>query len=374
MSTDTADVVVVGGGIFGAATAYYLSKHVEHITLVEKTGIASQASGFSYGGLSPLSGIGIPGPQAPLAQFAFDLHKKLSHVMEAERQSNVHYRVVDSVDVAFTSKETVESLKKREWINQQDGFSAESLDETDIQKLDARLNIEALGGLLIRGPMQVDSAQLTATLIELSKAKVNIAECTSIDVENNEVTGVCLANGEHISTRNVVVATGPWLASLFANPFNFVEIYPLKGEILRMACPDAALEYTFGWGGNFVCTKPDGLIWAGTTETKCGFDSRITKSGRESVLASVKKVLPGLKIDKIDKQTACLRPMSRDGLVVLGKTESTKGLYVCGCGGRKGILYAPGVGKIVADLILNRNVAIDIAAFSPNRIASKARI
>ena len=56
MSTDTADVVVVGGGIFGAATAYYLSKHVEQVTLVERTGIASQASGFSYGGLSPLSG------------------------------------------------------------------------------------------------------------------------------------------------------------------------------------------------------------------------------------------------------------------------------------------------------------------------------
>ena len=372
MSTDTADVVVVGGGIFGAATVYYLSKHVDRVTLVERTGIASQASGFSYGGLSPLSGIGIPGPQAALAQYAFNLHKKLSHVMATGRQSKVQYRIVDSVDVAFTGKETEESFKKRVWINQQIGFSAESLDERDIQKLDARLNKEALGGLLIRGSMQVNSAQLTSTLIELSNAKVNIAECISIDVEDNAVTGVCLANGEHISSRNVVVATGPWLAALFANPSNFVEIYPLKGEILRMACPDTALPYTFGWGGNYVCTKPDGLFWAGTTETKSGFDSQITKAGRESVLASVKKILPSLKIDQIDKQTACLRPMSSDGLVVLGKTESTKGLYVGGCGGRKGILYAPGVGKIVADLILNRNVEIDIAAFSPNRIASKA--
>ena len=139
-----------------------------------------------------------------------------------------------------------------------------------------------------------------------------------------------------------------------------------------MECLDKPLQYTFGWGGNYVCTKPDGLVWAGTTETRSGFDFQITDSGRKIVLASLRKLLPGLKIERITEQTACLRPMSNDGLMVVGETVPTTGLFVCGCGGRKGVLYAPGIGKIVADLILDQEVEIDVASFSPNRFASTA--
>lgn len=372
MSVETADVVVVGGGIFGAATAFYLSNHVEHVTLVERLGIASQASGFSYGGLSPLSGFGVPGPQAALAQYAFKLHKNLAHEMEVERQNDVQYRVMDSVDVAFTESEGSALIQRHEWINQQDGFSAKSLDRTDIQNLDARLNPEALGGLLISGPMQVNSARLTSALVDLSRARVNFSECTSLVIENNTVIGVSLANGDRISSPNVVIATGPWLSSQSFAGNSLVEVYPLKGEILRMACLDKPLQYTFGWDGNYVCTKPDGLVWAGTTETRSGFDFQFTQGGREAILASARKILPGLQIEQIAKQTACLRPMSKDGLVVVGETGSIRGLFVCGGGGRKGILYAPGIGKIVADLILSRKVEIDVASLSPKRFTSTA--
>ena len=118
----------------------------------------------------------------------------------------------------------------------------------------------------------MNSAQLTEALVELSQAKVYIAECTSIDLENNSVVGVSLANGDRIASRNVVVATGPWLSTHLPTRNNVVEGYPLKGEILRMECLDKPLQYTFGWEGNYVCTKPDGLVWAGTTETRSGFE------------------------------------------------------------------------------------------------------
>ena len=55
------EVVVVGGGISGVCTALYLSRHSIDALLVERDGIGSQASGFAHGGLSPLSGAGIPG-------------------------------------------------------------------------------------------------------------------------------------------------------------------------------------------------------------------------------------------------------------------------------------------------------------------------
>ena len=55
------EVVVVGGGIVGCAAAYYLTKEGARVTIIEREGLANQASGYSAGMLNPLTGIGIPG-------------------------------------------------------------------------------------------------------------------------------------------------------------------------------------------------------------------------------------------------------------------------------------------------------------------------
>ena len=69
--TGTNDVVVVGGGAAGCSVAYYLALAGVKSTIVEREGIASQASGFSAGGLNPLQGTGIPGPLASVAMESF---------------------------------------------------------------------------------------------------------------------------------------------------------------------------------------------------------------------------------------------------------------------------------------------------------------
>ena len=56
------EVVIVGGGVAGCATAYFLSLAGVKATIIEREGISSQASGFSAGGLNPLEGSCIPGP------------------------------------------------------------------------------------------------------------------------------------------------------------------------------------------------------------------------------------------------------------------------------------------------------------------------
>ena len=62
------DVVIVGGGIVGMVTAYYLAKAVVPSVVIERDAIGSHASGYAYGGLSPVSGFGIPGPLAEVSQ------------------------------------------------------------------------------------------------------------------------------------------------------------------------------------------------------------------------------------------------------------------------------------------------------------------
>ncbi|PYN93734.1 MAG: oxidoreductase, partial [Candidatus Rokuibacteriota bacterium] len=100
MAENSADVVIVGGGIAGMTTAYYLAKSGVPSVVVERDAIGSHASGFAYGGLSPLSGFGIPGPQAEIAQDGMRRHRELSKSLLEETGIDVDFRVRFSLALA----------------------------------------------------------------------------------------------------------------------------------------------------------------------------------------------------------------------------------------------------------------------------------
>src|SRR5258705_4086215 len=66
--TISSGVVIIGGGIVGMVTAYYLARAGVASVVVERDAIGSHPSGFAYGGLSPVTRAGIPGPLPRMAQ------------------------------------------------------------------------------------------------------------------------------------------------------------------------------------------------------------------------------------------------------------------------------------------------------------------
>ena len=142
---------------------------------------------------------------------------------------------------------------------------------------------------------------------------------------------------------------------------------PLKGQILRVRAPGAPFHCSVGWSDNYATTKPDGLLWTGTTEDDVGFDESPTASGRDSIMTSLLKMIPSLTEAQLVQQTACVRPLSSDGLPVLGPLEGWEGVYVATGAGRKGILLGPAMGRATADIITRGASDIPIEALGPGR-------
>ena len=77
-SPSASGIVIIGGGICGIATAYYLAREGIASTVIERDSLASHASGFAYGGLHPFSGSDIPGALTGMARRGFELHRALA--------------------------------------------------------------------------------------------------------------------------------------------------------------------------------------------------------------------------------------------------------------------------------------------------------
>ena len=365
------NVVIVGGGIVGMTAAYYLARAGVPSVVIERDAIGSHASGFAYGGLSPVTGFGIPGDLAEVAQEGMRLHRELAESVVEETGIGVDFRVRPSLALAFTEAEAQRLQANLGWQQRQPGYAVRWLERAEARRVEPRIADEALGALLVEGTADVEPYRLVLALTRASEAlgvTVRHGRVTGLRREGGRVTGVLLERGP-LDCSAVVLAVGPWSGETSAWLDLPIAVRPLKGQILRLQAPGEPVACSVGWGHNYATTKPDGLLWAGTTEEEAGFDEETTVAARDEVGAALVKMLPAMADAQVVHQTACLRPLASDGLLLLGRVPGIDGAYMATGAGRKGILFGPAMGRAVADLVLTGAAKIALDAFAPGRFA-----
>ena len=365
------DVVIVGGGIVGMATAYYLAKGGVPSIVIERDAIASHASGYAYGGLSPLGGFGIPGPLAEIAQDGMRLHQELAESLVEETGMNVDFRVRPSLALALTDADVQRLQAALPWQQRQAGYGAHWLDPAEARRVEPRISEETIGAVLIDGTADVEPYRLVLALTKAAEemgATVRHGRVTGLRRDGGRVTGVILERGE-VACSAVVLGLGPWSGETSSWIDTPIEVRPLKGQILRLQAPGPPVACSVGWGHNYATTKTDGLLWAGTTEEEAGFDEETTPEARDEIGTALVKMLPAMADAQVVYQTACLRPLASDGLLLLGRVPALENVYMATGAARKGIVYGPPMGRAIADLILTGSTKIALDAFNPGRFA-----
>ncbi len=147
---NASDVVVIGGGAAGCSVAYHLALAGVKSTVIERDGIASQASGFSAGGLNPLQGIGIPGPLGPVAMESYLMHKELWPRLHDETGIDYEWRIISLVQAAFQESELPGLQETVEVFTAAVGFEASFLDREQLLDLEPRVSPDVLRGALAR--------------------------------------------------------------------------------------------------------------------------------------------------------------------------------------------------------------------------------
>ena len=366
------DVCIIGGGIVGLSTAYFLSLNKISVTVLDPDSIGSHASGFAYGGLSPLGEAGQTADiisELAVARLGMSIHSDFAQSLPELTNIDIQHRFRPALDLAFTDTEVVEAKSQVKWRANEDGYSVQWIDPQEVHNLVPEVSENILGAVFTTGVADVEPYRLMLALTTAcEKMGVNIihTRAQGLNYKESSVESVSTDRGD-IYCDSAVLAMGPW--SLNASEWikQDIPITPLKGQILRMKSDEVNLNISVGWRGNYACTKPDGLLWAGTTEENAGFDDSTSAFGRDSVLTALTKMINGLDSAELVHHTACLRPLSADGKIILGDVPNISHLFIASGTGRKGILLGPGMGKLTSDLITNQPIGIDLNPFSLSR-------
>jgi glycine oxidase len=367
VSDGHARVAVIGGGIAGSFAAYFGAQVGARVTLVERDHVGGHASGNNPGGLNPLYGVGIPGPLAALALESFRLHESCARdgripvAPEPKRRLNL---AVDDADL--------DALRRLKSVyDETPGFSATWLSGRELHEREPRLAPSIAHGLLAEGDLHVDAARYTAAVAAAAVergAAIRQALVTGIVRDGSHAVAVHTEAGP-VACDAVVVATGAWSeepAGWLGVP---LPIAPVKGELLLAELPRGAVGLDLAWNMVAIYRVDAARVMIGGTETDSGFDERCTARARHGLLEEANRIVPGMTDAEVVGHFAGLRPVTADGMPIVGMAPGFENVCLALGGGRKGMLFGPAMGKAAVDLLLDGSTAISIAACSPERFA-----
>ena len=364
------DVAIIGGGVTGCAAAYYLTREGLDVAVIDHQGIANAASGYALGLLNPLSGALIPGRLASFAIEAFDEHRRLWPQLEEESSIDFQGRMMPHLEVVLDEIDVSPLWDEMGRWNATDGFSARWLDCEGVRALDGRIAEDVVGAVLLESLGMVDSRLLTRALMDAAcqrGASIVEERALGISWSGDRAVGVNTTGGE-IACHAVVIATGPWSGPMGEWTGLDIPVTPLKGQIVRLEGLSPPMRYHIA-GPGAVVQKADGKLWVAATEEEVGFDLTTTSEARQSLLERAARVFPSVSHVRVLEQTACLRPRTPDSLPIIGGAPNRDNVYLATGGGKKGILLAPAMGRVVADLVVRGETRLPIDDFAPGRFA-----
>jgi len=337
-------IVVVGAGIVGCAIARELASRGADCTIVEDRGVAGGATQASAGMLAPYVEAHERGPLLDLGIRSLQLYRDWIVAVRRESRLPVEFDAIGTLEVA-DSVERAAALK---------AASAEHgrfIDPGELQREYPQVR-ESFGGRLTSEHGYVNAGQLANALAQAADGYG--AAFLSARVERITREGGALridTTSQTLRPDRVVLAAGAWANGI--QGIHTPPIKPIRGQIVQLAWPGRTLR-SIVWGPRcYVVPRLDRTVLVGATAEDAGFDERTTAAGIRDLLGAACDLLPEACQASFLDARAGLRPMSPDGLPVLGTDPREPAIIHAAGHYRNGVLLAPITAKLIGDLILD---------------------
>ena len=380
-----ADVVIVGGGIMGSATAYYLLKHQPdlNVVVIEKDPTYRFASTVLSDGNQRI-------------QFNLKENIEMSLYGQEVYKTFAKDMAVDDkpVDIAFKQEGNLfvvnEATKDAalEGLNRQQSLGADVrwLEPEEVKELFPPYNLKDCVGATF-GPKDGTLSPFDMLLAYRNKAismgaKYHEAVAASINGTAKQVTGVTLEDNERILSSIVLASAGAWVNQVLG-PLNIkLPIKSLKRQVYFIRShiqTDKRLPAFFLPQGNYLMHEAEGNFSTGAAlpsdpET---FDDFSCSKARfeEHIWPTLADYIPELEQLKVTKMWAGMYARNTlDGNGIIGEWPELKGLYFANGFSGHGLQQGHAIGRYLSEIMLGLDVSLDISILGPERILSRTPV
>jgi len=408
--------IIIGGGVIGLCTAYYLQKEGHQVTVLDQSAMDEGASYVNAGYISPshIIPLSAPGvvkkgiewmfdPSSPfyvkpridadflrwawafnksctekhvktsmqvirdIAVFSHELYQDISR----EADFNFHFEKKGLLMLCKTEKMLEEEIEVAELAAKVD-LEATILDRAGLKLLEPELEVDAIGATFYKCDAHSTPAEFMSDLkkyllnngVEILKGE----EGVDIDVKDNRITAV-KSNKGFIKGDEFVLAAGSWTGLIAQKLGMKLLLQAGKGYRINVA-RETGIKYPAILAEAKVAVTPmNGFTrFAGTMEIN-KINDDVNPVRVKAIAKAATDYYPEVAIQNEEMKNAAsgLRPLSPDGLPYIGRTKNCTNLTIATGHAMMGWTMATGTGKLVAEVITSKKTSLDLEPFSPDR-------
>ena len=364
------DIAIVGGGVIGAACARAAALRGARVTLFAPGPDPAAASAASAGLLAAQIE-SADQRLLPLAVRGRDLYEDLAASLKDTTGTDIGFQPIGIATFAFDDTQG-EALFELVAEQRQAGLRCDWLERADLDERWPGVAPDARGALYAPEDGCLDPAALTRSLSADARrlgVQISTEPVERILTSQGRVMGVATRTNSTPAAQ-IVIAAGAWSPLVPGLPRPLM-VEPVRGQLVAIDWPAGFPVAVFYHGHGYLLPRGNEAI-LGSTMERVGFDARTTATGLAEIRAATARLCPAIAHAATRRSWAGLRPITPDGLPILGADPEINGLWYATGHGRNGILLAGITGEIIGDLLATGTTDADITELSVTRFSSRS--
>ncbi|HEY7327153.1 MAG TPA: glycine oxidase ThiO [Gemmataceae bacterium] len=362
--TEHPDVLILGGGVIGLSTAWFLAEAGVRVTIVDKDDFGQQASWAGAGILSPVHPAHTPTTLDQLRALSWGMFPALSRKLREQTGIDNGYLACGGLELFFRADEE----SSDEWRGE--GIAFEELDGDELHR-----RYPDLSPAVRRAYYLPDMAQLRNPrhLKALQEACADCGvsmrpSCAVHQLARNANRIECVETDQgRLTAGRYLLTAGAWSEELLAPLGWRPGIRPVRGQIALLNTGTPGVRPLLLRGKLYVVPRGDGRVLVGSTEEDAGFDARTTAAVIADLLEFASSLAPNLAGAAVERCWAGLRPGSPDGKPFLGAVPGMDNMFIAAGHFRSGIQLSPGTALVMKQLLCGEKPAIPLEDFRLDR-------